>query len=75
VTSVSSDVEYLRKQYKAAKSQANELIIQYNGKQFHDGDQLNKADAQVLPNVQINIQADSAKPYLTLVISLFSCST
>jgi len=67
MANISSDVEYLRQQYNTGKSQNNKLIIQYNNKQFQDGDILKKSDTQILPTVQINIDTDPQNPYLTLV--------
>ncbi len=67
MANISSDVDYLRQQYNAGKSRSNELIIQYNNKQFQDGDELKKSDTQTTPKVQINIGSDPQNPYFTLV--------
>jgi hypothetical protein len=71
MANVSSDVEYLRQQYNAGKSQKDKIIVQYNNKPFQDGDQLKKSDTQITPTVQINIDSDPQNPYFTLVISIF----
>jgi hypothetical protein len=65
---VSSDVKYLRKQYKIGKNQSNNFIIEYNGKQVHNGDVLQQANTQTPPTVQINVTTDPHMPYFTLVI-------
>lgn len=67
MSSISSDVEYLRQQYNAGKNQKDKLVVQYNNKQFQDGDELKKADTQITPNVQINVETDPQNPYFTLV--------
>ena len=64
---VSSDVKYLRKQYKARKHKVNNFIMQYNGKQVRNGEVLKKVDTQTAPTVQINLKTDSKMPYFTLV--------
>jgi len=65
---VSSDVKYLRKQYNAGKNNANNFIIQYNGKQVHNEEVLKKADTQTVPTVQINLKTDPQMPYFTLLM-------
>jgi hypothetical protein len=67
MANISSNVEYLRHQYNAGKSRSSELIIQYNNKQFQDGDELKKSHTQTIPRVQINIESDPQNPYFTLV--------
>ncbi len=77
MANIISDVEHLRQQYNAGKSQHNGLIIQYNNKPFQDGDELKKSDTQIEPKVQINIETDPQNPYFTLVnkySSLYSYS-
>jgi hypothetical protein len=68
LANVSSDVKYLRKQYKTGKNKSNNFIIEYNGKQVHNGDVLQQADTQTPPTVQINVKIDPQMPYFTLVI-------
>jgi hypothetical protein len=72
MANVSSDVDYLRQQYNAGKSQKDKLIIKYNDKQFQDGDVLQKADTQNTPTVKHTIDTDPQNPYFTLVILNFS---
>ena len=72
MANVTSDVNHLRQQYNAGKSQKDKLIVQYNNKQFQDGDVLQKADTQITPTVQINVDTDPQNPYFTLVILHFS---
>jgi hypothetical protein len=67
MSSINSNVDYLRQQYNAGKGQNNKLIIQYNNKQFQDGDTLKKSDTQTEPKVQHNIPTDPEHPYFTLV--------
>ncbi len=67
---VSLDVKYLRKQYNIGKNNANNLIVQYNGKQVRNGDVLKKANTQTVPTVQINLETDPEMPYFTLVTYL-----
>jgi len=64
-----SDVDHLRQQYNAGKSQHDKLVVQYHNKQFHDGDELKKADTQTAPRVQINIDVDPQNPYFTLIMA------
>ena len=78
MANVSSDVDYLRRQYQTGKNQKDQLVIQYNNKSFQDGDELKKSDTQTKPNVQINAQTDPQHPYFTLVkhsLGLFDCLT
>lgn len=67
MANVSSDVDYLRRQYQTGITHKDQLVIQYNNQPFQDGDQLKKSDTQTKPNVQINVQTDPQYPYLTLV--------
>ncbi|CAF1314470.1 unnamed protein product [Adineta steineri] len=69
MANISSDVEHLRQQYNAGKNQRDGLVIQYNNKQFQDGDELKKADTQTEPKVQINIATDSKNPHFTLIMA------
>src|SRR5262245_32381632 len=64
---VSSDVKYLRKQYNAGKNEANNFIIQYNGKQVLDEDVLKREDTQTAPTVQINLKTDPQVLYFTFL--------
>jgi hypothetical protein len=67
MANISSNVDYLRQQYNTGKSENNKLVIEYNNKQFQDGDILKKSDTQITPRVQINIEVDPQNPYFTLV--------
>jgi hypothetical protein len=67
MANISSDVEYLRQQYNAEKSKGTGFVVQYNNKQFQDGDELKKSDTQTAPRVQNNIETDSQYPFFTLV--------
>jgi hypothetical protein len=71
MANISADVSQLRDQYKTGKSNGNGLVVQYNGKEFQDGDELKKADTQTAPEVQISIETDPENPYFTLVIFFF----
>lgn len=64
---ISSDVEYLREQYEARNSAADQIGIQYHNSQVSDGDVLRKADTQKFPYVDINVETDPEKPFFTLV--------
>ncbi len=68
---INSNVDHLRQQYNAGKSQKDKIIVQYNNKPFQDGDVLKKADTQITPTVQINVATDQQNPYFTLVILIF----
>ena len=67
MATVQSDVTYLREQYEAGRSQAKGLNVQYNGKQVHDGEEWKKAETQVMPKVDIQIESDPKNPFWTLV--------
>jgi len=69
MANISSDVDHLRQQYNAGKSQSNQLVIQYHNKQFQDGDELKKSDTQATPSVQINAETDPEKPHFTLIMA------
>jgi phosphatidylethanolamine-binding protein (PEBP) family uncharacterized protein len=69
MSSVSSDVTYLRDQYNVGKSKSNGIVVHYHNKQIKDGEELKKADTQATPKVQINVEADEQHPYLTLIMA------
>jgi hypothetical protein len=67
MSNISFDVQHLRRQYNAGKSKGNGLVVQYNNKQFQDGDELKKSDTQTAPRIQINIESDPQNPFSTIV--------
>ncbi|CAF0967437.1 unnamed protein product [Rotaria sordida] len=68
MANISPDVGYVREQYNAGKCKNDALNIQYNNKQFQDGDELKRGDTQTEPKVQINVDTDSQNSHFTLVM-------
>lgn len=69
MSKISDDVHHLRQQYRNGLEQNHLLKIQYEGMYFDEGNTLDVAETQSVPQVHINAEIDPNYPYFTLVCS------